>query len=443
MRPHRFHFLALLLALLLALAAGCGGGDDGEEAQETQPAGEEAQVNEDVSGELTLAGLWTGGEGESFQAVLDGFQEQYPNVTVNYQAAGDNLPTVLATSVEGGNPPDLAALSSPGLMRQFIDRGALQPVNDEVRSAIEENYSEGFIELATVENQLYGVVFKGANKSTIWYNVQIFNDAGVEPPETWDDLLQAAETIKAFGVPAWSIGASEGWTLTDLFENIYLRTAGPDLYDQLAAHEIPWTHQSVKDALAEMVKIIGDSDNIAGGTSGALQTDFPTSVTQVFTDPPEAAMVIEADFVQTFIETETQATIPDQANVFTFPSVNDSPPVVVGAGDTIVMFKDSEAAQALLAYLATPEAAAIWAERGGFSSPNQNVDPEAYQDETVRKLATEMAQAETFRFDLSDLQPQTLNDALFAQLAQLVETPDDIDGVTRRLEQIARRAYQQ
>ena len=129
---------------------------------------------------------------------------------------------------------------------------------------------------------LYGFLFKAANKSTVWYNVAAFEDAGVEPPKTWDDFLAAAETINASGLPAYSIGGADGWTLTDLFENIYLRTAGPEKYDQLSTHEIPWTDQSVKDALTEMAKVLGDTENIAGGTSGALQTDFPTSVSNVF-----------------------------------------------------------------------------------------------------------------------------------------------------------------
>jgi alpha-glucoside transport system substrate-binding protein len=440
MRKHRFHFLALLLVLLLAaFVPGCGG-DDGDEGAAKETTGEGGEGGEKVSGEITIAGLWTGGEGESFKAVLDAFSEANPDVTVKYQAAGNNLNTLLATSVEGGNPPDLASLSSPGLIKQFVDKGALQPI-DYARDVILENYNKSFADLTTIDGKLYGVVFKGANKSTVWYNVQAFADAGVEPPETWDELLEAAKTLKASGVPAYSIGASEGWTLTDLFENIYLRTAGPEKYDQLAAHEIPWTDPSVKDAMAEMAKIFSDTGNIAGGTAGALQTDFPTSATQIFTDPPKAAMVFEGDFVQTFIQTETKAKIPDDANVFTFPSVKDSGPVVVGAGDSIVVFKDSPAAQALVKYLATPEAAQKWAERGGFSSPNKNLDAGVYPDDTVRKLATELAQAETFRFDLSDLQPEELNNALFAQLAELVKSPDNIDGVTQKLEATAKKAY--
>jgi len=64
-----------------------------------------------------------------------------------------------------------------------------------------------------------------------------------------------------------------------------------------------------------------------------------------------------------------------------------------------------------------------------------------YPDDTTRKLASELAQAETFRFDLSDLQPAELNDALFAELANFVKNPDDIDGVTKKLEAVAKKAY--
>ena len=69
------------------------------------------------------------------------------------------------------------------------------------------------------------------------------------------------------------------------------------------------------------------------------------------------------------------------------------------------MFKDSPAAQAFLEYLTTPEAAEIWAKRGGFSSPNKNVDDERLPGRDHADDGGALADAETFRFDLSDLQP--------------------------------------
>ena len=143
-------------------------------------------------------------------------------------------------------------------MADFVQRDALQPLTF-AEDAVQENFGESIVTTGSVDGTLYGLLFKAANKSTIWYNVASFADAGVEAPDTWDDLLADAKTIKASGLPAYSIGGADGWTLTDLFENIYLRTAGAETYDKLAKHEIPWTDQSVKDALAEMAKIVGDT----------------------------------------------------------------------------------------------------------------------------------------------------------------------------------------
>jgi hypothetical protein len=385
---------------------------------------------------------WSGPEPASFEAVIDGFNEQNPDVDVTYDSAGDALPTVLSTAVEGGNPPDVAVVPQPGLVQQYVDRGALQPI-DFAQETIAENFAESVIEVGTFEDQLYAVLFKASNKSTYWYNVQAFEDAGVEATEDWEEFLANAETIKASGLPAYSIGGAEGWTLTDLFENIYLRTAGADMYDQLSRHEIPWTDQSVKDALTEMAKIVGDADNIAGGTQAALQNDFPTSVSNVFAEEPKAAMVIEGDFVPGVVESPLE---PETGyNVFPFPAINDSPPSVVGGGDLAIMFNDTPASQAFVEYLASAEAAAIWAGRGGFSSANQNLDPSAYPDPITATTAGAVAEAEQFRFDLSDLQPSefgsTEGQGLWKLFQDFVADPNDVNGIAQKMEAAAAKAY--
>ena len=442
MRKHRLYLLVLALVMALSvLAAGCGGDDDEEGGEPTGAT--DTDGGEAVSGEISVMSTWSGPEQASFEAVIDGFTELNPDVDVSYDSAGDALPTVLSTAVEGGNPPDVAVVPQPGLVQQYVERGALQPI-DFAQETIAENFTGSVIEVGTFEDQLYAVLFKASNKSTYWYNVQAFQDAGVEATEDWEEFLANAETVKASGMPAYSIGGAEGWTLTDLFENIYLRTAGADMYDQLSRHEIPWTDQSVKDALTEMGKIVGDVDNIVGGTQGALQSDFTTSVSNVFTENPKGAMVIEGDFVPGVVESPLE---PETGyNVSVFPSINDSPPSVVASGDLAVMFEDSPAAQAFVEYLASPEAAAIWAGRGGFSSANQNLDPSAYPDPITATTAGAVAEAEEFRFDLSDLQPSefgsTEGQGLWKLFQDFVANPDDVDGIAQQMEKAAAQAYE-
>ncbi|MGH3010688.1 MAG: ABC transporter substrate-binding protein [Gaiellaceae bacterium] len=442
MRKHRRHLLTLALMLVLSVfAAGCGGDDDDEGAGGTG-ATDTAAGGEDVSGEVSVTSTWSGPEQASFEEVIAGFNDQYPNVDVTYDSAGDALPTVLSTAVEGGNPPSVAVVAQPGLVQGYVERGALQPL-DFAQETIAENFAESVIEVGTFEDQLYAVLFKASNKSTYWYNVQAFEDAGVEATEDWDEFLTNAETIKASGLPAYSIGGAEGWTLTDLFENIYLRTAGADMYDQLSRHEIPWTDQSVKDALTEMAKIVGDTDNIVGGSQGALQSDFPTSVSNVFAEEAKGAMVIEGDFVPGVVESPLEA--ETGYNVSVFPSINDSPPSIVASGDLAIMFEDTPAARAFIEYLATPEAAEIWAGRGGFSSANQNLDPSVYPDPITEATASAVAEAEEFRFDLSDVQPSefgsTEGQGLWKLFQDFVANPDDIDGIAQQMERAASDAF--
>ena len=158
-----------------------------------------------------------------FQAVIDGFNEEYPDVEVKYNPVGDNLPTVLSTAVEGGNPPDLAAPAQPGLVQQFADGDSLVDI-EFARDAITENFGESGVAVGTYNDTLYGLLFKAENKSLVWYNVQAYEDAGVEPSTDWEAFIESAGTLNSSGIPAYSIAASQGWVLTDLFENIYIRT---------------------------------------------------------------------------------------------------------------------------------------------------------------------------------------------------------------------------
>jgi alpha-glucoside transport system substrate-binding protein len=424
---------ALLVGVLAFVVAACGGGGGGGSAE----------GSEDVTGSISTMAIWSGAEQESFQAVIDGFKELYPNVTVKYTSGGDNLAPLLSTAVQGGNPPDIACIGQPGLMADFAKQGAIQPIDD-LRQDVVDNFGQEVADVGSVDGKQYAVMFKAANKSTIWFNVADFDEAGVDPPETWDDLNSVASTLKAAGITPYSVGVDVGWPMTDLFENIYIRTAGPEMYDKLSKHQIPWTDQSVKDALTVMKDVVGTSDNMVGGTSGALQTDMPTSVANVFSQSPKGAMVIIGDFAPGVV-TDNPLEPVTGFNVFTFPSIQGSEPAVVGGGDLCVNFKKSEAATAFLKYLTTPDAAEIWAKRGGFSSPNKNLDSSVYPDEITKTTATGITDAKSFRFDMSDLQPSafggTPGAGLFKDFTDFVQNPNDIDSLTQRMESQAKQAF--
>jgi alpha-glucoside transport system substrate-binding protein len=428
---------AIATLAALAVAAGCGGG-----SSDSGSSGGSAGSTSNISGSISVMGVWSGPEQAAFQKVIDGFTEENPNVKVSYTSAGDQLPTQLSTAVEGGNPPTVAFVAQPGLIKDFVTKNAVKPI-DYAAEDVKNNLGESAYQIGSVNGKLYGVLYKAANKSLVWYNVKSFSDAGVEAPKTWDDFIQNAATLKASGVPAYSIGVDVGWPITDWFENIYLSQAGPDMYDKLAAHEIPWTDPSVKQALTTMAQVFKDSSNIVGGTNGALQTDFPTSASNVFTDPPKGAQIMEGDFVPGSVKTDLKPV--EGYNVFPFPQVGDNENVVVGGGDIAITFEDNPAVQAFMKYLTTTKAAEIWAEQGGFASLNTGLDPSIYPSQIEQTTAGVLSSASAFRFDMSDLQPAafgaTVGQGEWKIFTDFVKNPDDVDGTAQALETAAKKAY--
>jgi alpha-glucoside transport system substrate-binding protein len=423
---------ASLAVVVLAMAA-C--------AQQQEDGAEPTEQPEQIGGSVEIAAKWSGAEQEAFEAVLAEFTEQ-TGTKVTYTSAGDEIATVLRTAIEGKKPPQLAVLPQPGLLNDLHEQEALQPINEIVGDAVDESWAPIWRELGSVDDELYGVFIKGSNKSTIFYSVGAFEDAEVEAPEDWEAFTAAASTLSDSGVTPLAIGGEAGWVLTDWFENLYIRVAGVEKYDQLTTHDIPWTDESVKQTLTTFAEILSEDDWILDGPTSL---SFEESVDAVLRDEPRAAMVFEGDFVPTATDIAKAAEPTTDYDVFDFPSVEGSDPVVVGGGDVVVMLEETEQSRALLEFLASADAAELWIEEGGISSPNQDVDPETYTNEVVRRTAQALAGAETFRFDLSDLVPTELGGdvpgSMWSILQDFAENPDDVDGTATKLEAAAEKAF--
>ena len=123
-------------------------------------------MNASIKGTVTFDGIWTSSSGQKqFQDVITGFNKVYPNVKVNYKPVGNALPTVLATAVAGGHPPDMADIAQPGTVQQFVNQGKLKPIAY-AKSVISANFAPAWAKLGTFSGKLYALPFKAANKST-------------------------------------------------------------------------------------------------------------------------------------------------------------------------------------------------------------------------------------------------------------------------------------
>lgn len=393
---------------------------------------------------VEVAAVWSKTEEDNFKAVLAAFSDQ-TGAQTTFTSTGDAIGTVLGSRIASNSPPDVAVLPQPGLLHDLAMQGKLKELDSDTASLVGQNYAPVWKDLGTVAGKFYGVFYKAANKSTVWYNTKAFTQAGVQPPKSVTDLATVLATLSASGVKPLSVGGADGWTLTDWFENVYLRLAGPDKYDALTKHTIKWTDPTVKAALQLLAQLF-TNQTIYGGLSGALQTDFPTSVANITGSSPKAAIVYEGDFVEGIL---TGATPPMVAgtdfNFFPFPDVSGSPPSVMGGGDVAVRLTDNPAGVELIKFLAKAQAAEIWAAKGGYTSANKTVDTSKYPDPVAKASAQALVSAQVFRFDMSDQAPAafggTKGSGEWADLQTWLKTPNNIDPVLAQLEHDAAAAY--
>jgi alpha-glucoside transport system substrate-binding protein len=430
--------LARVAAVLAAVAAGiCS-------AAAACSAGPAASPGPGLRGQrLEVAAVWSGVEQRHFELVLRAFTRQ-TGVAVTYTSAGYSVPAFLNARLAENRPPDVAFLPQPGLLRVYAAEHRLVPLTGVADDVVASNYSPAWRQLGSVGGILYGVWFKAANKSLIWYNEGVFERAGVAPPSGIDGLVSLARGLAKSGMPAFSVGGQNGWTLADWFSNLYLRLAGPARYDLLAAHKIPWTDPSVTATLRLLATVL-DPHVIAGGPREALVTSYQQSVQQVFAARPAAAMVFEGDFVAGIISGATRAVLGVDADVFPFPVLGQPGPMVVAGGDAAVLMRRSAAGDALIRYLASPQAAAIWAAAGGFISPNINLGLAVYPDAISRSIAASLLEAsDNFRFSLSDLTPAGFGGTEGQGMRKILQqflVSRDVKATAAQLEQAASKAY--
>ncbi|MCD6495465.1 extracellular solute-binding protein [Candidatus Bipolaricaulota bacterium] len=364
---------------------------------------------------VTVAVLWSGAELEAFEKALAPF-EQDTGIDVVVESVGRDLPAVLVTRLAAGNPPDMAGMPNPGQMKEFADQGALVALNGIVDLS---ESPKAFVDLASVDGKAYGVFISADLKSLVWYNPKAFAARGYEVPTSWPALIDLCNKIVADGGTPWALGmesgAASGWVGTDWIEDIMLRTAGPDVYDKWVAHEISWTDPRVKKAFEYFGQIVNAPGYIYGGATGALTIFFGDSPNALFTNPPEAYMHRQATFIQSFIKDANPGLVAgEDYDVFPFPAIS---PIfgnpLLGAGDLVSAFNDTPETRALLTYLASAKAQEIWCAALGKLAINTTVDPSIYPDPISAKAAEMLANAETFRFDGSDLMPAAVGAGTF------------------------------
>ena len=371
-------------------------------------AGGQEEVKDDSKKEVVVFGAFVDEEQRRFEEAIKPFEVR-TGIDVIYEGSSD-FETLISVRVEGGNPPDIAALPQPGLMKNFASQGKLVPMWPSLEKVIDTNYAPVWKSLGSYDGTPYGVFHRVNAKSFVWYPKKTWAKFGYTVPTTWDELMKLMDKMVADGNTPWAVGiesaGATGWVGTDWIEDIMLRTAGPEMYDKWVSNEIPFNDPAVKNAFEVLGKIWKNPKYVYGGTNTILTTSYGDAPLPLFTEPPKAMMHRQGNFVTGFFPEDIQANLEEEVGVFPLPAINPEYGIpVLGGGDQFVVFNDTPEVRQFVEFLATWESGELWARSGGALFPYLNQDLNAYPNEIERSLAKALVNAKVFRFDASDLMP--------------------------------------
>ncbi|WP_417818210.1 ABC transporter substrate-binding protein [Tritonibacter scottomollicae] len=369
----------------------------------------------DLDGEqVTVFGPWLGPDQALVENVLAYFGAA-TGADVRY-AGSDSFEQQIVVDAEAGSAPNVAVFPQPGLVSDMAGRGFIAPLGEDTATWVTDNYAAGqsWVDLGTYSgpdgnDDLYGLFYKVDVKSLVWFNPENFEDFGYEIPSSMEELKTLTDQMVEDGNTPWCIGlgsgGATGWPATDWVEDMMLRTQEPSVYDQWVANEIAFDDPRVVEAIEEFGYFARNEDYVSGGAGAVASTDFRDSPKGLFASPPQCMMHRQASFIPAFFPEGTEMGL--DADFFYFPAYEGKElgNPVLGAGTIWSITNDSDGARALMEFLKSPIAHEVWMAQQGFLTPHKGVNTELYATDTLKKMGEILLNADTFRFDASDLMP--------------------------------------
>jgi len=320
-----------------------------------------------------------------------------------------NFEELTRVECDAGNPHDIYNFPQPGLMADMARGGCLTDLGTFIdASAMQAQYNQSWIDMLTVDGSVYGVWHGVDVKSLVWYPKAAFDAAGYTVPQTWDELLALTDQIVADGSTPWCIGiesgGATGWPATDWVEDVMLRTAGAEKYDQWTTGALKFDSPEVRNAFGVVGEIWLNPDYVLGGTTGIQTTNFGDSPLGLFDDPPSCYLHRQASFIPNFFPEGTEMGV--DVDYFYLPPIDAAmgKPVLV-SGNLVSLGKDTPAGRAVIEFMMSAESVEAEVKAGNALGPMNGVSLDWYPTDTQRGFAEILMNADTFRFDGSDLMP--------------------------------------
>ena len=428
----------VLLAVFLVIAAACSNDDEPKGGSGSTGGGGEN------TGTVNVLSAMEQGEAAAVQGAVDDNLVD-ADYTVEIEGSAD-FEEQFPIRAEGGTL-DIALVPQPGTVKSQSEAGTIVSLEDlglDV-DALKETFGDYLMNLVEFNGEHWGIPTNVNLKSMVWYPKDDFDAAGYTVPTTWDEMLALSDQIVADGGTPWCVGfesgSATGWPATDWMEDIMLRTAGVDTYDQWVNHEIPFNDPAVVHAGEVFGDIMFHDGYVLGGAADTPSISFGTAPLPMFEDPPGCWLHRQASFIIGAAPFPENAKAGVDYDWFPLPPIDQEGTLY--AGEYAVIGTNGnrpEVVDFLKQFSDEPIQCAQGADPASSRvSANINVGPDCYANQILSASAAVLVDAianDTGRFDASDMMPAEVGTGSFwtGMVTYMQDGPDSLQGVLDDIE---------
>jgi len=206
-----------------------------------------------------------------FEPIIADFEAKNPDIKVELQDLGwGDAEKSLGVMASSQTLPDVM-YHLPGTIFDMADKGLILDLAPYLDDELSKDIFPSLLAAGQYDGKQY-VIPSGASTLLLWYNTEIFKEAGLDPaapPKTWDELLAAAKAIKEkTGIPGLGMYSKPaGGETSFVFESFVASAIGGRTWDP-SAQEYSYADPAVQERATASLKLIQDltayaQDNIA------------------------------------------------------------------------------------------------------------------------------------------------------------------------------------
>lgn len=307
------------------------------------------------------------------EMLVEMFNEQNPETPVQLSTVThEDFKQAIRAYLVADPAPDVMTWFAGNRARFFIDKGLILNISDLwEEEGWNESYPKGFRAMSEVDGEAYFVPLEWYWWA-MFYRQSILDEYGITPPETWDDMLAACDTLSEAGITPITIGTKYRWTAAAWFDYINMRLNGPEFHLDLMLGKESYDDPRVRGVFEKWRELFEHNCFLDDAAAYSWQEGL---------DPlnqGDAAMYLMGQFILDEVAEDVQ---PDM-DFFRFPIIDPDMPIGEDAPTDgyfmSVNANNVDGGKEFLAFMGGAEAQSVVVEELGRLAVNPDVDTALY-----------------------------------------------------------------